>query len=951
MLKEPKHALAKVIPLLLTAVSLASIILMAVIWINYEITRSRQESQRIASEYYEQAESSLSMETNRICEYIDAQTSASQVKFYINIKNKVLDIGNMLSGLEEDPRLAALGQRATKDIVLAMLDHLSFSGEHGGYFCTTSEGEVLLGWHGREPGFHADRAVGPGPGGAQGEASRELHLEPESLAKAIESVKAIGEGFYRIGLQEGRAETPTTFLRHYPKFDWILGASGYYSDFEGSLGAELLRWADNVPLPPEESLIIINHDGDILSYGDPALVGRNIFEEDFDQAMSETLALVITEAREKGKGLARFSLPDSYTGQPIDCVAYYRNLGGWKWVVVSLVSSSVLDESLAVLQSDLERNLRHQTNRVLAISLGMLAMVAIISVVVSRKLGSSVSAFTRFFGEAATGSVEIDPRSQPFTELARLAKAANSMIEQRREAARRLAESEAKFRTVFEVSPQIITIMDSLGRLLEANGQFERYAGCSFEQARGRCLADILDIPKGTWAQFMDDLTHQDMVSGTELVLRDHGGREVFLLLFGKLMTYMDQQFVLGVSVDITDLRLAETEKLELKEKLSRSQRMEAMGLMAAAVAHELNNILSGLIGYPELLLRDETLGPAHRATVAEILDAGQRAADVVGDMMTLSRGVAKAKVDASLSELVEKSLASPPVRMALAAAKGPIGLSFAPPAKDATIKASPRHLVKAIQHLVVNAIEAVDLKGGAGRVEIGLETVRPGTDTGGLRDFGPGNLVRLSIADDGPGIPQDEVSTIFEPFYSKKGDAGRGLGLAVVDLIVREHGGAIEVNTGTGGTTFNLFFKALEKSAKGKGLPVPDELKGQGQKILVVDDMDIQRKLAQKMLRTLGYDPHSVSSGEEAVEYLKKSEADLVILDMIMDPGINGRQTYEAILAIKPDQKAIIASGMAETDEVEKAQALGASYFVSKPYTIDDIAGAVFKALHPEAP
>jgi CheY-like chemotaxis protein len=103
-------------------------------------------------------------------------------------------------------------------------------------------------------------------------------------------------------------------------------------------------------------------------------------------------------------------------------------------------------------------------------------------------------------------------------------------------------------------------------------------------------------------------------------------------------------------------------------------------------------------------------------------------------------------------------------------------------------------------------------------------------------------------------------------------------------------------------------------------------------------------------MLTNLGYEPETAASGEESVEYLRVNDVDLVVLDMIMTPGINGRETYEAILAFKPGQRAIIASGMAETEEVEKAQALGASHFVSKPYTLEDIAGAVHRALHPES-
>ncbi|MDR2387612.1 MAG: cache domain-containing protein [Deltaproteobacteria bacterium] len=941
MLKEPKHALTKVIPLLLTVVSLVSIVLLAVMWITYELSRHDYESAKLSEEFYDEAETSLSLETNRICDYIAAQTSASQIKFYQMIKNRVQEIWNMLEGMETDERRLRVDDQTTKDITLAMLDNLSFTEGQSGYFCIDANGEFLLEWKNNVKASNDNETV------------ETLVFDQNGLAAATNSVKSVGEGFYRVLVNSDSdtpaGEVPITFLKYYEKFDWILGASSFYSDFEKNLGRELLNWVDNVPLPAVDNLMVITYDGLILSNPDPSLIGREINEKKFDPALKETLAMLITQAREKGKGLVHFELPNNFTGERYECVAYFRSLSNWDWVVVNWMNFSVLDEALEVMQQNLQATLKNQIKKVLLISLAMLAVVAVISFIVSRKLDHSITAFTKFFNDAATTSVEIDPEAQPFAELARLASSANSMISKRLEAERKLAENEVKFRTVFEVSPQIITIMNRDGYLIDANDQFERYAKRPLKEVKGRSLAKILDIPKLTWSNFLDDLRHNKVIKGQELVLKDSRGQTAFLLLFGKLMSFMEQDFVLGVCVDITELRKAELEKTELKEKLSRSQRMESMGLMAASVAHDLNNILSGMIGYPELLLRDETLTPNQRAQVTEILEAGQRATEVVSDMMTLAKGVATAKIPINLSDVIEKSLTSPPIKLAQAASKKSVEIDFKKPKKVLTIKGSARHLIKIFQHLIVNSIEASQTVDRDPKITVTLEPEELKENPGPFENFKPGNFAKISISDNGPGIPDKDLGRIFEPFFTNKSGAGRGLGLAVVDMIVRGHGGALEVKSDPNGTTFIIYFNAVREAAKAKAKPVFEEYLGSGEKILIVDDVDIQRKLAQKILKTLGYEPHSVASGEEAVEYLKNSDADLVILDMIMDPGINGRQTYEAILAIKPHQKAIIASGMAENEEVEKAQALGASYFVSKPYTIEDIAGAVFKALHPD--
>jgi PAS domain S-box-containing protein len=778
-------------------------------------------------------------------------------------------------------------------------------------------------------------------------------------------------------------------LKYFEKYDWIIGATSYESVFEDGLGQELLRWVDNVPLPPEHNLIVLDYDGLILSYSDSSLIGRNINEEGFDLALRDELSMVINQTREKGKGIVRFSLPDYYNDeQVIDCIAYFRGLNKWKWVIVNWVNSSVLDAELKGLQNQLIVNVTKQMKKVFGISLALLMAILILALVISKKFSTSINSFLRFFSQASTSSVEIDPSAQPFTELAKMARAANSMISQRLEAEQRVADSEVKFRTVFDVSPQIITIMDKDGHLLEANDQFELYVNRTLEEAKGVSLAKLLDIPSQIWTKFLNDLRTDITIEGQELQVKDSKGRPVYLLLFGKLMSYKDNDVVLGVCVDITELRLAEQEKLELKEKLSRSQRMESMGLMAASVAHELNNILSGLIGYPELLLRDDSLTTSQRTQVQDTLDAGHRASEVVSDMMTLAKGVATAKLSVNLIEVIEKSLSSSQVKMALSTALygnqpspqppqpfstfvpsgQPIKIEFDKPKKPLFIKGSPRHLLKAIQHLVVNAIEAfgpgqetgtkgpglddkvIETEADQPLIKVSVEEVNFENNPGYFDTFKAGVYAKVTISDNGPGIPPGDIARIFEPFYTKKSRTGRGLGLAVVDLIVKSHGGGLEVESSPNGTTFNIYLKASTEAAKVKAAPNVGKYLGQGEKILIVDDVDIQRKLAQKILKTLGYDPYSVSSGEEAVEFLKGTDVDLVILDMIMDPGINGRQTYEAILAFKPNQKAIIASGMAENDEVEMAQSLGASYFVSKPYTIEAIAGAVFNALHTEA-
>jgi CheY-like chemotaxis protein len=189
-------------------------------------------------------------------------------------------------------------------------------------------------------------------------------------------------------------------------------------------------------------------------------------------------------------------------------------------------------------------------------------------------------------------------------------------------------------------------------------------------------------------------------------------------------------------------------------------------------------------------------------------------------------------------------------------------------------------------------------------------------------------------------------MNRIFEPFFTKKkmGRSGTGLGMSVVWGTVKDHNGYIDVKSTVGeGTTFSLFFPATrqELSKKATKLNVEDYM-GRGESILVVDDVEEQRQIAFTILSELGYSVTTTSSGEEALDYMKNNFADLLVLDMIMLPGMDGLDTYRKIVELHPNQKAIIASGFSETARVKEAQRLGAGQYLRKPYTLESIGTAV---------
>ena len=212
------------------------------------------------------------------------------------------------------------------------------------------------------------------------------------------------------------------------------------------------------------------------------------------------------------------------------------------------------------------------------------------------------------------------------------------------------------------------------------------------------------------------------------------------------------------------------------------------------------------------------------------------------------------------------------------------------------------------------------------------------------------GDYTILGISDTGTGMTEIDRQRIFEPFYTKKamGRSGTGLGMAVVWGTIKDHHGYLEVLSEPGnGSTFTIYFPSTQEQVDQKETPVSiDEYKGNGEKILVVDDVKEQREIATKILERLGYNVETVSSGEEALEYLKYKGVDLLVLDMIMSPGIDGLETYKRVLALNPAQKAVIASGYSDTDRVKEALRIGAVSYIKKPYLLQKIGVAIKEAL-----
>jgi PAS domain S-box-containing protein len=393
---------------------------------------------------------------------------------------------------------------------------------------------------------------------------------------------------------------------------------------------------------------------------------------------------------------------------------------------------------------------------------------------------------------------------------------------------------------------------------------------------------------------------------------------------------------LLFVSRDITDRKRAETEKSELEEKLHRSEKMETLGHLAGGVAHDLNNVLGAIIGYPDIMLKKLEENSPLINPIITMKKSGQKAVAIVQDLLALTRRGVLIKELVNLNQIVDDHILSPELEKLL---------SFHPNVQITTrldpkllrLKGSPIHLSKMLMNLVSNAAESMP---SGGTVNITTANIYLDQSVKAYEGSIPeGDYVVLKVIDAGVGIPTKALKKIFEPFYTKKtmGRSGTGLGMAVVWGTVVDHNGNIIINTRRNkGTTMELFFPATrEKLVHVKKKRESTDYQGKREKILVVDDIKDQREIVSFLLTNLGYTVDTVSSGEEAINYIKKGTPDLILLDMIMDPGIDGLETFKRIIKIKPGMKVIIASGYSETRRVREALRLGAGKYIKKPFTM----------------
>ena len=426
--------------------------------------------------------------------------------------------------------------------------------------------------------------------------------------------------------------------------------------------------------------------------------------------------------------------------------------------------------------------------------------------------------------------------------------------------------------------------------------------------------------------------------SGETILMRKSG--EKFPALFSTYPLFDERgemYAALGVSIEISKQK-------RLEAQLRQSQKMESIGTLASGIAHDFNNILAAIIGYAELTKYDVPKNSTIRKNLEEILKAGNRARDLVKQILSFSRKTKKeflpvqpGSIVKEVMKLLRSSLpAFIEIREKITASGNIMG--------DAT------QLHQVIMNLCTNAYHAMMEEEGGGILKVSLSAVDLNAESA-VQDaeLKPGQYFMLTVSDTGQGMDGATMDRIFDPYFTtKKKDRGTGFGLSVVLGIVKSHGGAIMVySKPEEGTTFHVYFPVFKGKQKPAALKQTEPVPTGDERILFVDDEPSLTELGQQMLELLGYNVTTRTSSLEALELFrsKTNQFDIVITDMTM-PEMSGDRLAQELIKIRPDIPIIIYTGFSEKISKNRARDIGIRKFIMKPIVMSDLAKAVREAL-----
>ncbi|MEN8809595.1 MAG: PAS domain S-box protein [Desulfobacterales bacterium] len=496
------------------------------------------------------------------------------------------------------------------------------------------------------------------------------------------------------------------------------------------------------------------------------------------------------------------------------------------------------------------------------------------------------------------------------------------------------AEKERLTVTLRSIGDGVITT-DRDGTITLINKVAESLTGWTQHSALGQPIDQVFHIVNEQTHERCENSVQRVLESGqiiglannTKLIRKD--GKEFIIADSGAPIISKGGE-IIGVVLVFRDI----TEKRRMHQEILKIQKLESLGVLAGGIAHDFNNFLTGIIGNLSLVKLDITPQSKIYDSVKNMESAALRAKDLTQQLLTFSRGGKPVKSVVHLPDLVSESVA-----FALRGSNLKCHYAFKPDLK--LVEVDQGQIGQVLNNLVINAVQATP-QGGA--VNVSAENVVLGADN--AMNLKPGEYVKLTLTDQGTGIPKDHIDRIFDPYFSTK-QKGSGLGLTVAYSIIDKHDGRITVESELGaGATFHVLFPATEKTAQQAVDHKPKIFKGRG-RVLVMDDEKLIRDIVVQFLTVMGFETAKAEDGREAMELYREAKEsghafDVVIMDLTIPGGMGGKETIKKLLAYDPAAIAIVSSGYSNDPIMSNCEAYGFKGVIKKPYRIEELSDAL---------